>query len=142
MKRRLKIYFIHSTKYDYNNLFYRFILSSPICLSHELMLPYTKEYQGKYVKDLINEADIIIAEINKSSFGLKYELKLISKINKPVKYISLSNEIPKNLKKIVPEIESITEDKSFIQIIENFIKKYSEMSKEEYEDPTIILGEI
>lgn len=142
MKRRLKIYFIHSTKYDYNNQFYRLILSSPICLSHELMLPYTKEYQGKYVKDLIEEADIIIAEINKYSFGLKYELKLVSKTNKPIKYISLSNEIPKKLKKLVPEIEFITEDKSFVLIVEEFIKKYSKISEEEYVDTTIILGEL
>ena len=142
MKRRLKIYFVHSSKLDYKNLIYRLVINSQVCLNHELILPYTKEYQGKYVKELIEKADIIIAEVSYPSFGLKYELKLISKINKPIKYISLSNEIPKKLSKLVPEIEIITEDKSYIQIIEEFIKKYSGMTKEEYEDTTIVLGEL
>lgn len=142
MKRRLKVYFVHSSKLDYKNLIYRFVITSSVCINHELMLPYTKEYQTKYVKEMMAEADIIIAEVSNLNLGLIYELKLLSKINKPIKYISLTNEIPDKLKKLVPEIEYITEDKSYIQIIENFIKQYSEMSKEEYEDPTIILGEL
>ncbi|MDD2238542.1 MAG: hypothetical protein PHH51_01475 [Bacilli bacterium] len=142
MKRRLKVYFVHSSKLDYKNLIYRFVITSSVCINHELMLPYTKEYQTKYVKEMMAEADIIIAEVSNPNLGLIYELKLLSKINKPIKYISLTNEIPDKLKKLVPEIEYITEDKSYIQIIENFIKQYSEMSKEEYEDPTIILGEL
>lgn len=142
MKRRLKVYFVHSSKLDYKNLIYRFVITSSVCINHELMLPYTKEYQTKYVKEMMAEADIIIAEVSNPNLGLIYELKLLSKINKPIKYISLTNEIPDKLKKLVPEIEYITEDKSYIQIIENFIKQYSEMSKEEYEDPTIVLGEL
>jgi len=142
LKRRLKVYFVHSSKLDYKNLIYRFVITSSVCINHELMLPYTKEYQTKYVKEMMAEADIIIAEVSNPNLGLIYELKLLSKINKPIKYISLTNEIPDKLKKLVPEIEYITEDKSYIQIIENFIKQYSEMSKEEYEDPTIILGEL
>lgn len=142
MKRRLKVYFVHSSKLDYKNLIYRFVITSSVCINHELMLPYTKEYQNKYVKELMAEADIIIAEVSNPNLGLIYELKLLSKITKPIKYISLTNEIPDKLKKLIPEIEYITEDKSYIQIIENFIKQYSEMSKEEYEDPTIILGEL
>lgn len=142
MKRRLKIYFIHSSKLDYKNLIYRHLISSQVCLLHKLMLPYTKEYQGKYVKKLIAEADIIIAEVSQPNFGLKYELKLLLDLKKPIKYISLDNEIPKKLTKYVSEIEYITEEKSYIQIIEEFIKTYSSMTKEEYEDPTIILGEL
>lgn len=142
MKRRLKVYFVHSSKLDYKNLIYRFVITSPVCINHELMLPYTNEYQTKYVKELIASADIIIAEVSNPNLGLIYELKLISKINKPIKYLSLTNEIPDKLKKLVPEIEYISEDKSYIQIIENFIKQFSNMSKEEYEDPTIILGEL
>ncbi|MDD4705625.1 MAG: hypothetical protein PHS24_00215 [Bacilli bacterium] len=142
MKRRLKVYFVHSSKLDYKNLIYRLVITSPVCINHELMLPYTKEYQTKYVKELMAEADIIIAEVSNPNLGLIYELKLLSKINKPIKYLSLTNEIPDNVKKYVLEIEYITEDKSYIQIIENFIKQYSDISKEEYEDPTIILGEL
>ena len=142
MKRRLKIYFIHSTKIDYKNIFYRYILGSPVCVMHELMLPQTKNYQSKYVKDLINEADIIIAEISKPTFGLKLELKWALKSGKPIKFISLDNTIPKKLKKMKLEIEMITSEKPFIKIIEDFINYYSSKTIEELKDATIVLGNL
>lgn len=142
MKRRLKIYFIHSSKIDYNNILYRHILSSSALVMHELMLPLTKNYQDKYVKDLLNNADIIIAFISDANFTLKLELKWALKSGKPIKYISLDNTIPKNIKKLVPEIEMITEEKTFLKIIENFIDYYAGKSIEELKDPSIVLGEL
>ncbi|MDD2208629.1 MAG: hypothetical protein PHG03_04695 [Bacilli bacterium] len=142
MKRRLKIYFIHSSKMDYNNLLYRQILASEVCLKHELILPQSKNYRDKYVKDLINKADLIIAEVSTLGFGLKLELKWALKSGKPVKYISLNNDVPKKLRKLVSEIELINEDKPFIKIIEDFISYYANQSIEDLSDTTIVLGEI
>lgn len=142
MKRRLNIYFIHSSKMDYNNLLYRQILASEVCLKHELMLPQSKNYRDKYVKDLINKADLIIAEVSTLGFGLKLELKWALKSGKPVKYISLNNDVPKKLRKLVSEIELINEDKPFIKIIEDFISYYANQSIEDLSDTTIVLGEI
>ncbi len=142
MKRRLKIYFIHSTKIDYTNTLYRYIISSPVCIRHELMLPHTKNYQSKYVKDLIKEADIIVAEVSKPNFGLKLELKWAFKSGKPIKYISLDNTISKKVKKYVPEIEMITDDTTFIKIVEDFINFYADKSVEELKNPTIVLGDL
>ena len=142
MVRRLKVYFIHSTKMDYNNLLYRFILSSSVCLNHELMLPQTNKYQDKYVRDLLAKADIVIADVSNPTFGLKLELKWALKSKKPIKYISLDNTISKKIKKLVPEIDMITDDNSLIKIIENFIEHYAGMTKEEQEDPTMVLGEL
>ncbi len=142
MKRRLKIYFIHSNKIDYKNLIYRDILSSSVCIKHELMLPQTKSYQDKYIKDLINTADIIIIDISKPSFGFNLEVKWAIKSKKPIKFISLNNIIPKKYRKIIKEIEMITEDRSYIKIIEDFIQYYSGKTIEELNDPTIVLGEL
>ena len=142
MVRRLKVYFIHSTKIDYNNLLYRHVLSSAVCLNHELMLPLTKAYQNRYVKDLMQEADLIVAEVSDPNLTLKLELKWVLKIKKPIKYISLSNNIPPKLKKIVPEIEQFTNELPLIKIIENFISHYAGMTKEEQNDPTIVLGDL
>ena len=141
MVRRLKIYFIHSGKYDYHNLFYRYILSSSECIKHELMLPLTEKYKTRYVKELLETADLIIAEVSNPNFTLKLELKWALKTGKPIKYISLTNTIKPKLKKIVPEIESITEERTMIKIIEDFINYYASMTQGEQLDPTVILGE-
>ena len=52
MKRRLKIYFVHSLKYDYNNMLYRDLLTDSVLNKHELMLPMSNAYKEKYSKDL------------------------------------------------------------------------------------------
>lgn len=142
MKRRLKIYFIHSNKFDYKNLLYRNVLSSNICLAHELMLPKTKTYEAMYVKDLIGTADLVVALIDQPTFGTKFELKWLLGSGKPAIYISLNNEISKKIKKLVPKIELLSDDKSTIQVIENFISKHARMSLEEQRDKTVILGDL
>lgn len=142
MKRRLKIYFIHSSKIDYKNLLYRFVLSSSVCMFHELMLPQTKKYQTKYVKDLIKDADIIIADVSQPSFGLNLEIKWALKSEKPIKFISLNGIIPKKYRKLMENIELANETKSLISIIESFINYYSGISLEDQKNPTIILGEL
>ena len=142
MVRRLKVYFIHSLKMDYNNLYYKHILNSKVCLNHELILPATKNYQTEYVKELMDKADIIIAEVSDSNLALKVELKWLRKCNKPIKYISLSNTIPSGLTKLVPELDVATVERPIITIIEEFITHYANMSKEEQDLPTIILGDM
>jgi len=142
MVRRLKVYFIHSTRMDYNNLLYRHILSSTICLSHELMLPLTKQYKDVYVKDLMAKADIIIAEVSDYNIGLKLELKWVLEQKKPIKYISLNNTIPDKVIKLVPEIEMITEERPMIKIVEDFISHYGNMTEAQQNDPTMILGSL
>ncbi len=142
MKRRLKIYFIHSSRYDYNNLLYKDILSSPILNKHELMLPLTKTYKEKYAKDLINKADLVVAEVSTPSFGLKLELKWLSQVEKPKLFFSLNNNLPKSLKKYVKEISFTNNDITFIKLIENFVQKYDQMTEEEANDPVINLGQL
>ncbi|MDO4341329.1 MAG: hypothetical protein Q4C44_01120 [bacterium] len=142
MKRRLKIYFIHSSRYDYNNLLYKDILSSPILNKHELMLPLTKTYKEKYAKDLINKADLVVAEVSTPSFGLKLELKWLSQVEKPKLFFSLNNNLPKSLKKYVKEISFTNNDITFIKLIEDFVQKYDQMTEEEANDPVINLGQL
>lgn len=142
MKRRLKIYFIHSSRYDYNNILYKDILSSPILNKHELMLPLTKTYKEKYAKDLINKADLVVAEVSTPSFGLKLELKWLSQVEKPKLFFSLNNNLPKSLKKYVKEISFTNNDITYIKLIENFVQKYDQMTEEEANDPVINLGQL
>ena len=137
--RRLNIYFIHSTKFDYNNLIYKKVLSSLVCLNHNLVLPMSLDNQNKYFKDLINSADLVVAEVSHPSFGLWLELKYLKKMNKPKLFLSLDNKIPKKYKKLVPEIKEVNES-NYINLIESFIKENTK--EEEKKDSTITLGEV
>ena len=138
--RRLNIYFVHSTKFDYNNLLYKRLLSSSVCLSHNLMLPQTKEYQEKYTKDLMAKADVIVAEVSNPSFGLGLELKWLLKYDKPKLYLSLNNEIPKKYKKYVAGIKE-TDESTYIKAIEDFILEHAKEVKD-YGDNSVTLGEL
>ena len=138
---RLNIYVIHSTKFDYKNLLYKKLLSSSYCLSNNLILPMTKEYQEKYTKDLMNKADGIIVELSHPSFGLWIELEYLKKINKPKLFLSLDNKIPNNYKKLVNEFtKTTTED--YLSTIEEFIKKVGEERQMSNPNQTYTLGEL
>lgn len=137
---RLKIYFIHSTKFDYNNLIYKQLLSSGTCITQELMLPMSSENKGKYAKDLIAQADIVIAEVSHPSFGLGLELKWLSKVDKPKLFLSLDNKVPSNYRKYITDITMTTDKLPYIKIVENFINENIELKKPK--DAIITLGEI
>lgn len=137
---RLNVYFSHSTKFDYNNTLYKKILSSPICLSQNLILPMTDENKTKYIKDLINKADIIVVELTKPNFWHKLELKWILKANKPTLYLSNDNILPKTYKKLVPNFTLTDDNNTYINLIENFIKQ--NLALKEPKDAPQVLGEI
>ena len=142
MKRRLKIYFVHSLKYDYNNMLYRDLLTDSVLNKHELMLPMSNAYKEKYSKDLINMADLIVCEVSTPSFTEKLELKWVSKVSTPKLYFSFNNTVPKTFNKYVPEIKYTNNDVSYIDLIKNFVNEYAQISEEEAKDPTIILGSL
>ena len=87
--RRLNIYFMHSEKFDYNNLIYKDVLSSRVCLNHNIILPRTKTYESVYAKDLIRKADLVVAFLNNPSFGLNIELRWLKKFNKKTLFLCL-----------------------------------------------------
>ena len=137
--KRLNIYFIHSNKLDYNNLIYKKVLASSVCLSHDLVLPMTQKYQEKYTKELIENADIIIAEVSNPTFGLILELRWLCKQDKPKLYLSLDNKIPRKCKKYVPKIVETT-DETYITEIEKFINENAVYGANK--DNVITLGQI
>lgn len=123
MTKRLKIYFMHSASFDYNEKLYKLVLSSKKCLYHELILPYSENYQNKYAKDLINISDIIIVLVDEPNILFKFELKWVQNAKKPTIYVSLKNQIPSSLKKQVNMIQPIQDNESLLTVIENFIEE-------------------
>ena len=121
---RLNIYFMHSNKFDYENLIYKKVLSSSVCLMQNVILPYSDNNKTKYAKDLIKNADLVIVDLYKPSFGLSLELRWLSKIkDKKVLFLSQDNMIPKKYQKIVTDLTKYDENNTYIKLIEEFINK-------------------
>ena len=121
---RLNIYFMHSNKFDYENLIYKKVLSSSVCLMQNVILPYSDNNKTKYAKDLIKSADLVIVDLYKPSFGLSLELRWLSKIkDKKVLFLSQDNIIPKKYQKIVTDFTKYDENNTYIKLIEEFINK-------------------
>lgn len=121
---RLNIYFMHSNKFDYENLIYKKVLSSSVCLMQNVILPYSDNNKTKYAKDLIKNADLVIVDLYRPSFGLSLELRWLSKIkDKKVLFLSQDNMIPKKYQKIVTDLTKYDENNTYIKLIEDFINK-------------------
>lgn len=139
---RLNIYFMHSNKFDYENLIYKKVLSSSVCLSQNFILPYSDNNKTKYAKDLIKNADLVIVDLYKPSFGLSLELRWLSKIkDKKVLFLSQDNMIPKKYQKFVTDLTKYDENNTYIKLIEDFINKELEI-RSKVKDNVYTIGEI
>ncbi len=139
---RLNIYFMHSNKFDYENLIYKKVLSSSVCLMQNVILPYSDNNKTKYAKDLIKNADLVIVDLYKPSFGLSLELKWLSKIkDKKILFLSQDNMIPKKYQKIVTNLTKYDENNTYIKLIEHFINKELEI-RSKVKDNVYTIGEI
>ena len=138
--KRLNIYFIHSKKFDYENLIYKKVLSSSVCLNQNIILPYSKNNQTTYTKDLMEKADLISVDLYKPSLGLTLELMMLSKLpDKKVLYLSQDNVLPKKYQKYVKEFTK--HNGNYLELIENFInEEINRLSK--IHDGIYTLGEI
>ena len=139
---RLNIYFMNSNKFDYENLIYKKVLSSSVWLSQNFILPYSDNNKTKYAKDLIKNADLVIVDLYKPSFGLSLELRWLSKIkDKKVLFLSQDNMIPKKYRKLVTDLTKYDENNTYIKLIEDFINKELEI-RSKVKDNVYTIGEI
>lgn len=133
---------MHSNKFDYENLIYKKVLSSSVCLSQNFILPYSDNNKTKYAKDLIKNADLVIVDLYKPSFGLSLELKWLSKIkDKKILFLSQDNMIPKKYQKLVTDLTKYDENNTYIKLIEDFINKELEI-RSKVKDNVYTIGEI
>lgn len=133
---------MHSNKFDYENLIYKKVLSSSVCLSQNFILPYSDNNKTKYAKDLIKNADLVIVDLYKPSFGLSLELRWLSKIkDKKVLFLSQDNMIPKKYQKLVTDLTKYDENNTYIKLIEDFINKELEI-RSKVKDNVYTIGEI
>lgn len=138
--RRLNIYFMHSEKFDYNNLIYKDVLSSRVCLNHNIILPRTKTYESVYAKELISKADLVVAFLNNPSFGLDIELRWLKKFNKKTLFLCLDESVPKKYLKKYKDVKIVTTEHYFITLTEQFIKENE--NDDVVNDNAVLLGKL
>ncbi len=89
---KVKIYIMHSDKINYKENLYKPLLEFGLMKQFNLILPMSEKYINTYIKDLLNEIDIIICDLTNCNFLLKTEIKMANKLNKKIYYIINSND--------------------------------------------------
>ncbi len=140
-KRGLKVYFIHSTKIDYNNLIYLPVLRSRELSNHRLIFPQNEENKDKYYKDLIDDADVLVVELTSPDIGFNMELKQAIITKKPIlalaqKSIGYDSKYQKLLKNVI----GYSNEAEFRYFVETFVKNYETRINAGKSDPTVVLG--
>lgn len=93
----LKIYIMHSEKINYKEEIYKPLLEKGLMKDFFLILPLSEKFKASYIKELINDCDIIICNLTNFNFLANIELKIANKLNKKIFYYIKEND--KKLKK-------------------------------------------
>lgn len=140
-KRGLNVYFIHSSKSDYNNLIYLPVLRSRVLANHTLVFPDSEENRERYYKDIMDEADLYVVELTSPDTGFNMELKYAIMSKKPILALAQKSlgydEKYQSLLKNVVGYSSQDDVRSFIEM---FVESYKDKINAGKVDPTLILG--
>ena len=79
----MKIHVVHSNSYDFKNELYTPLRDSNLNSEHQIFLPHEAD-EFIETKDLIKDADVIIAEVSFPATGLGIELGWADAFNKPI----------------------------------------------------------
>ncbi len=96
----MKVHVVHSTSYDFKNELYSPLRGSELNVNHEVFLPHESEEFIK-TKELIKDADVIVAEVSFSSTSIGIELGWADSYNKLIICMHKQDVIPSSSLKAV-----------------------------------------
>ena len=117
---KLKVYIMHSDKVDYVNEIYRPLLKMGLMKEYYLILPLSDRYKGTYIKELLNDSDIIICDLTKSNFFLNMEINTAKKLKKKIYYFINCNDKNVNKYKNI-ELNKYTGKEEFCSILKQLL---------------------
>jgi len=119
---KVKVYIMHSEKVNYKEEIYKPLLEKGLMNEFFLILPMTQKYISLYVKELVNDSDIVICDLTKFNFLSNVELKMANKLNKDIFYFIKDGD--KNIKKYNNLELNIYENKDdFVIKVEELLNK-------------------
>lgn len=83
---KLKVYIMHSDKVNYKEDIYKPLLELGLMNDYFLILPMSKKYGTTYIKELLNDSDIVVCDLTKNNIFLKTEIKMALKQEKEIYY--------------------------------------------------------
>lgn len=117
---KIKVYIMHSEKVDYKEEIYKPLLEKGLMKNFFLILPLSEKFKFSYIKELINDSDIIICNLTKFNLFANIELKIAKKLNKDIYFYI--KKADKNLNKYKSENIIIYEDKEeFSNLVANLL---------------------
>lgn len=143
MKEQIGIYFIHSSKINYNEEIYLPILRSNYLSNYKLIFPESNDNINKYYKDLINENDLLVINLTYSDTGLSLIAKDASSSGKPVLALARKDVgYDEKYQKLFKSVLAYSTEEEFRNFVEIFAKNYEGKIISGKVDPTIVLGSL
>lgn len=139
--QRLKVYFVHSRRIDFNNDIYLPVLRSNILSKYTLIFPETEANKDTYYKDLMAKADLFVVDLTNPDTGFNLELKEAIVLKKPIlalakKSIGYEEKYQKLLKNVI----GYSNSQELAYYVETFVQSYKDKIHDGKVDSTIVLG--
>lgn len=124
MKCTMLIYLTHSTAFDFINDLYQPLKSSAAIANHDLILPHEKNIAPINSKEVIQQADLVLAEVSYPSTGQGIELGWAEMLEKPIICFHQEEKHPsKSLAIITATIFFYKDTADLVKKIELLLKK-------------------
>ncbi len=120
----MNIIVTHSSKFDFKEKLYKPIRESALNNEHSFLLPQEKGEEG-VTKELIQNADLVFAEVSYPSVGQGIELGWANIFNTPIVCFHMESTKPSNsLKYVTKELISYSDEKDLIDKLTDFLKNH------------------
>jgi nucleoside 2-deoxyribosyltransferase len=119
----MKIFFAHSSAYDFVNELYTPLKTSAALQKHELVLPMDDGCQGKS-REEVKSCDILIAEVSLPSTGQGMEIGWADAMSIPIFTLAKEGSSPsKALRYVTDKIHVYTDSQSLVVTVEDIINQ-------------------
>lgn len=118
----MKIFVAHSSSYDFKNELYLPLRESILNKEHDIYLPHERGYIV-ITKEIIENSDLIVAEVSHPSTGQGMELGWANSFNVPIVCLY------KEGSKISSSLDKITKDFIVYKDVEEMINKLNRLLK-------------
>ncbi|NMC36344.1 hypothetical protein GYA49_04840 [Candidatus Beckwithbacteria bacterium] len=120
----MKIYLVHAKDLDYQKILYKPIIDSELWQKYIWTLPYLKSNKTKHSKEIIKEAELIVAEVSLPSTGMGIELGWAEMFGKLILCLHQTSSQPsRSLYKITDNFIAYSNSQEMLKKLEDFISQ-------------------